>query len=363
MAISIKYDCDGSGAIWPIPFAFLSSAEVGVRLQMADGTERALVEGRDYLVKDQTVICVQPAGMRLIIWQNAASPNPSELARAYSQRQQAASPQAVIIQNETAADPAEELRAALEGARRDLADNAALLLEEMRRELGAALEQFAKEIRTEGAASLTQLRLELAQWKADLGSAKEQNQATLSLSASYAARAQEAVQTLDAAKNTETGAVGNAEAWARASQRSADESYNASCHAWDAATQASIHSRRPGVCAVHSVADIHACSPGLFIINPHLTHAPTPFFGVWPARNAEEMAWDGVFFIRAQAVVHGGERPGRFGRLPAESAGGREREFLRHSRGAFGGHSAVGHCACQADFGAVADDCGRPSRA
>lgn len=80
-------------------------------------------------------------------------------------------------------------------------------------------------------------------------------------------------------------------------QKSADLAYFGACRAWEAATQASIHATRPGISAVRDVKDIHHCSPGLFIVNPHLTHAPTLFMGVWPAACVDEMKWDGVFFI------------------------------------------------------------------
>lgn len=68
-----------------------------------------------------------------------------------------------------------------------------------------------------------------------------------------------------------------AQGWAAASQKSADAAYQASVRAFESAAQISLLARRPGICAVKDKADIHGCSPGLFIINPHLTHAPTPF--------------------------------------------------------------------------------------
>lgn len=88
-----------------------------------------------------------------------------------------------------------------------------------------------------------------------------------------------------------------AQGWANAAQKSAEAAYQASVNAYDAAAQISLYRREPGISAVKEIADIHACSPGLFIINPHLTHAPTPFFGVWPASCIHEMNWDGVFFL------------------------------------------------------------------
>lgn len=88
-----------------------------------------------------------------------------------------------------------------------------------------------------------------------------------------------------------------AQGWAEAAQSSADKAYEAAVHAFDLAAQISLYRREPGICAVKDKSDIHACSPGLFVINKHLTHAPTPFFGVWPAQCLDDMLWDGVFFL------------------------------------------------------------------
>ena len=88
-----------------------------------------------------------------------------------------------------------------------------------------------------------------------------------------------------------------AQAWANAARQEAERAWQGSLAAIEAASQISLFARRPGVSAVHDISEIHACSPGLFIINPHLTHAPTPFFGVWPVANTDEMQWDGVFFL------------------------------------------------------------------
>lgn len=126
--------------------------------------------------------------------------------------------------------------------------------------------------------------------------AKEaQRQAAVMLAQARDSQTQ-AVSTQAAAADELTLAMG----WAKAAEKSAEDAWSASRAVFDAAAQVSIHARRPGVCAVKSKEDIHACSPGLFIINPHLTHAPTPFFGVWPAPCVHEMKWDGVFFMGGQ---------------------------------------------------------------
>lgn len=89
--------------------------------------------------------------------------------------------------------------------------------------------------------------------------------------------------------------------WAGHCQRLTNEAHKAASRAYESETMCSIHSRRPGISAVKALDDVHACAVGLFIINPHITHAPTPFMGIWPAKCIYEMAWDGIFFLNGKA--------------------------------------------------------------
>lgn len=130
-------------------------------------------------------------------------------------------------------------------------------------------------------------------------SAKEA-QAAQRQAAVMLAEAREAESQAGAAVQSAGDELALAQGWAKAAQKSAEEAWAASRNVYDMAAQVSIHARRPGVCAVKSREDIHGASPGLFIVNPHLTHAPTPFFGVWPAPCVHEMKWDGVFFMGGQ---------------------------------------------------------------
>lgn len=127
-------------------------------------------------------------------------------------------------------------------------------------------------------------------------SAKEA-QAAQRQAAVMLAEAREAESQAGAAVQSASDELALARGWAEAARKSADDAWGASRNVYDMAAQVSIHARRPGVCAVKSREDIHGASPGLFIVNPHLTHAPTPFFGVWPAPCVHEMKWDGVFFL------------------------------------------------------------------
>lgn len=122
-------------------------------------------------------------------------------------------------------------------------------------------------------------------------------QAAQESAAALLASAQAAESQASKARSAAASEITAAQGWANAAKQSADKAYQASVNAYDAAAQISLYRREPGICAVKDKADIHACSPGLFIINPHLTHAPTPFFGVWPADCIQQMNWDGVFFL------------------------------------------------------------------
>lgn len=292
----IRYECDGRSAIWAIPFAYADTSQVRVNVQLEDGTERPLTEGVDYIISGASCYCVRPAGDRLIIWLNAPPASSAEMTRA--QAAQAVNVQPTSLYDE--ASPAGDTGNAID----ERLATALAQIEEWTR-LGS------ERIRTEHATSLASLQAALQEGISDAlrklatavrdledkGSALANQAQAYSLAASRSASdAQLAQSGIMQARDVGDNAAITAQGWANASQKSADESWRASASAWDAATQASIHSRRPGICAVADISAIHACSPGLFIINEHLTHAPTPFFGVWPAKTIEDMAWDAVFF-------------------------------------------------------------------
>lgn len=301
MANIIRYECDGQSAVWPIPFAYIDKGEIGVNLVLADGREKTLTEGSDYIIQGQNVISVQGPGNSLVIWQNAPKPTPQALsqaanARLSSQGTQVA--QAYALRDESAgADTTAELNAALASAIEQLEKFSGIYRDEFTAEadklkanLTAAINQLVSD-------AATRLEGIIADSQGKMNQAVALSESSSQNASRAAATAIASNEEMVKGRAAQDNAAITAQGWANASQKSADDSYKAACEAWDAANQASIHSRRPGVCAIQKLEDIHACSPGLFIVNPHLTHAPTPFFGVWPARSEEDMAWDAVFFI------------------------------------------------------------------
>ena len=68
---SVRYASDGTSAVWHVPFPFASPADVGVKLIAADGRERRLTQGTDYVVSGGSVMCVVPAGCSIVIWLDA----------------------------------------------------------------------------------------------------------------------------------------------------------------------------------------------------------------------------------------------------------------------------------------------------
>lgn len=410
----VRFNCDGTGCIWPLPWTVASPADLVVTIQPSGGLERRLDPARDYsLLSGNVLMCVAPAGSVLACWPartaaypgitgqgqaGAQVPGPqgsaaSQVAASAGQSGQsgnwanaagasgpvylsdgqsldkAASQSVALLEaraGELRADMADAMRGLLTDAMREVTGYFRERLETALAELEKARQDGRAEARLatacaaqreymllpSGCARGAYLTLPVAYMPGtstlgiylagallkpghDYEEIGRQNEVSRTIrmllelapeseldclvqaiassdaarqSAQAAQQAQEAAASLLAdARAAQSDASqslarsGNdaitAQGWANASRKSADDAWEASCHAWDAATQASIHARRPGICAVKSMEDIHACSPGLFIINPHITHAPTPFFGVWPAEDLEHMAWDGVFFL------------------------------------------------------------------
>lgn len=68
---SVRYASDGTSAVWHVPFPFASPADVGVKLIAADGQERRLSQGADYVINGSAVMCVVPSGCSIAIWLDA----------------------------------------------------------------------------------------------------------------------------------------------------------------------------------------------------------------------------------------------------------------------------------------------------
>ncbi len=91
-----------------------------------------------------------------------------------------------------------------------------------------------------------------------------------------------------------------ADCWRQASASAAKASHEMAQCAWDAAWQASMQSRRPGIASVRKFRDLFKCASGVYVINPHIAHSPTLFMGVWPVRTFGDIQYDGIFFFGPQ---------------------------------------------------------------
>ena len=69
---SVRYMSDGTSAVWHVPFPYASPTDVGVKQIAADGMEKTLTQGTDYVLNGSAVMCVVPAGCSICIWLNAS---------------------------------------------------------------------------------------------------------------------------------------------------------------------------------------------------------------------------------------------------------------------------------------------------
>ena len=86
---SVRYASDGTTAVWPVPFPFGGAGDIGVKIAAADGRERRLVAGTDYVLSGSCVMAVVPAGESLIIWLES----PVDAALEAARRRAAAGPE------------------------------------------------------------------------------------------------------------------------------------------------------------------------------------------------------------------------------------------------------------------------------
>lgn len=235
---SITYNCDGATAAWHVPFPYGSGGDVGAIAISPDGNEKRLVEGRDYILNGSSLIYIGQAGARLTIYLKASAAQAEAGAAARALAAQA-SPAPDYAPGE-AISLASDLEMAEDGAEKILAQATARAAEIMEAADG---------------------------------------------------RAQARLASLDAGIDQELAATRE---YCENMRKLAFQEARKACQA---AASASIHNRRPGIAAVAEEWQIPPASSGLFIINPHVTHAPTPFMGVWPAGKLCDMAWDGFFFI------------------------------------------------------------------
>lgn len=252
---SIKYMGTGETFAWPVTFPFEGYGLIVSAINQG-GREVLWKEGEDYLTKGSSVLCYLEAGEILHIQRGAP------LAR-----KTAASPVA-------AAEPllcASAIRREAAPAFDESGSRAATLddIEALEQKLLARLAEAPATSRAEDAEASARDRISAA---GDEATAK------------IATQAETAIQAV-----------------AEQIQAACEAVYHR-CHleadrAIQAAAKVTHLIGRPGVGSVKSEGEIPGSAPGILIVNPHLTHSPTPFMGVWPVADICQIQWDGFFFF------------------------------------------------------------------
>lgn len=312
----VDYTTDGKKFIWHIPFEYASEEQVAVNLVNRQGIEKRLAHGADYVLDYHAVVCVRPAGERLIIWrdcpENEAAVNPARLASYAGQSPVQSSGQssgqsglstgmAYAPASSTAPEKSvQEMWAEFRDmAIAEINSQARAILEDCQKRLTASFDDYQTQLNDTGAYQQGELSRQNSAYTRQIADYVLQARDSADHAQNMIAGAQKAEDDARALNARSGNDALNAQGWAAEAEKSAMDSWQAACAANLSAAQASVHARRPGISAVKCLSEIPGCSPGLFIVNPYLTHAPTPFMGVWPAKSTDDMAWDGVFFIGA----------------------------------------------------------------
>lgn len=239
---SVRYEADGQTALWPVPFPFGASGDIGVKIVGADGREKRLTEGADYVLSGACVLAVIPAGNAVVIWLDA----PVEEALAAARRQAATGPAyagpayagAAALTMATTADMAQTVpaqttpgagEAALVSELSDLRTQLAALREERETALAAARAAQAdaqvRRLTDEGAAGVARLAEEAATRIAELESTAASLSAALREQAAQITRERaalaEAQGRLEAALNPARESLSALDARVSAAQREA----------------------------------------------------------------------------------------------------------------------------------------------
>lgn len=291
MQNQIRYVGDGRNSAWFLPFPVSEPRDITVS-RTVNGEERRLACGTDYQLAGSYLHAFLPDGAILAVWLNEAPENVDRKAREAS----LAAPASAGEEGEPAASVAARLEANLarsDALLRDAETQCRLILAEAREQA----RQMAVQARE---AALDGIREEGSKISASASRAEGSAQETagyLNMASAAAREAEDAAREANArAANICDCAEASGEQAALAA-KSADLAWDGAKAAWAAACAASQHHFRPGISAVHSPEEISCCAHGLFIVNPYITHSPTPFMGIWPVEDLAGAAWDGVFFI------------------------------------------------------------------
>lgn len=211
-----------------------------------------------------------------------------------------------------AASMAQDARAGVDGAYREMQTLAAKMEEEGNASL-AALQREHREAANELAIlrdnGLTEIRAvaaggrseTVATWNAALADIKKQAASHSEALRELWTRAQAAVVAArDYAQREAEAAVRAAQARATAAGESAATALELAQCAWRAAFQASLDRAMPGIASVPGYADLFGRPSGMYVINPAIKQ-PLPFMGIFPVADLSEVVGhDGVFIMGAE---------------------------------------------------------------
>lgn len=250
----VKYLGEDGRFAWPVLF---DAANIAVSIIDEYGRERLLSENVDYIFREGNVLCPCPAGSLLHIWPSAKKAAPAPTPAPVDVPGPARAPRTALSPASVSPDPQESSAPARVYEDAETAAN---------RRIDKALQSMDETI-AEYESRLASASLRAEKMALDAGDSAS---ARLSRDASQIKAQCEAILHkcfLEAAR---------ASSWA---------------------VQISQYHRRPGVSTVKSEAEIPGSSRGLILVNPHITHSPTPFMGVWPVRDLREAQWEGLFFF------------------------------------------------------------------
>ena len=322
ISASVRYLSDGDSCAWPVPFPFGNASDLGVSVS-ENGGERSLVFGKDFLIQNNCVMAVVPAGAVVSIWLKTDQDTAIANARA-----KAVAPAVVMsaVQQDVSSNDAaieETVSAGLARLQQQANELAAMLTQllqtqadKLRLELEAAIAvaqnsahssiinvavDKSSELSRQSASSLN----DLYAIERDAISALDEKGRAFSddMAAQVNAVKISVMEADDAASKVSLALQSVNEGASKASAASAKTASDAekartfAANAWQAAWQASTMANRPGIVAIGKLSELDKCGSGMFIINGRIVHTPTMFFGLWPVDCPCCAAWDGFFII------------------------------------------------------------------
>lgn len=335
---SVTYEYREGNIYWEIPFPYGSAEQVAAAIIDRSGLQRTLTAD-EYRLEGSRLVCFLRPGQRLSIWLNAplsaAISAYNNAGYAVTQGAYAASfattqagydagagacgtgaAQGAAVQAGTGAGAVGEAEISEALGRIDAATltatkaaqsaadqafaSAVAEIEARREEAARALSEEAEGVSRKIALEARDARVYAAEAAGEAEKAAENAQAVAVAAADCAlasATARQSLETAETARNAADASLAAAQSLLNETRRLAMSAYDAACVANASAVHCSVHHTRPGIAVVKNVSEIHAASPGLFIVNPCLTHTPTPFFGVYPVSCVEDIQGEGVFFI------------------------------------------------------------------